>query len=160
MFCDGYCLGISALCFGFISPEICELTLTYTFLQAAHKKNSRHVNFTSHSDFIFLLSAIFFEINTSPIWKIALSLKNYRERYTQLECCYSFTIFAFFADSVMYTNLRFWCPVGRCTWQATSCKNVQTPYVQCQNYTLLRISGDTYRIISIYLHTHTHTLCN
>jgi hypothetical protein len=38
VFYDGYCWSINALCFGFISPEICELTLTYTFLQAADKK--------------------------------------------------------------------------------------------------------------------------
>jgi len=60
VFCYGYCWGTSAPCFCFISPVICELTLTYTFLQAAHKINSRHVNITSHSECKFLLSVIFF----------------------------------------------------------------------------------------------------
>jgi hypothetical protein len=35
---DGYCLSTSALYVGFISPEVCELALACTFLQAAHKK--------------------------------------------------------------------------------------------------------------------------
>jgi hypothetical protein len=49
----------------------------------------------------------FSTINTSPTWKITLSLKNYLERYTQVECCYKFTIFAFFADSVMSQSYGF-----------------------------------------------------
>jgi len=51
--------------------------------------------------------------------------------------------------------------VGHCTWPSSFCKSVQTPYAKCQNCTLLRITGDDYRIISthIYTHTHTHILC-
>jgi len=38
-------------------------------------------------------------------------------------------------------------------------KNFQTPYDQCQNYILLRITGDDYRIVITHTHTHTHTHC-
>jgi hypothetical protein len=50
VFCDGYWLSTSTICVGYIRPDICERTITYTFQQATHKKNSRHVNIMSHSE--------------------------------------------------------------------------------------------------------------
>jgi hypothetical protein len=59
VFCEGNSLSRSARCVGFIIPEICELISTHTFLQATHKKNSRHVNITSHWMKISVISDIF-----------------------------------------------------------------------------------------------------
>jgi hypothetical protein len=59
VFCDGYCLSTSTVCVGYINPEICELILTRTFTEAIHKKNSKHVNITPHSECKFLLSGTF-----------------------------------------------------------------------------------------------------
>jgi len=45
---------------------------------------------------------------------------------------------------------------GHSTCQASSFKNVQTPYDLCENFTLLTISEVDYRIISTHIYTHTY----
>ena len=48
------------------------------------------------------------------------------------------------------------CADGHCTWQSSSCKNVQTIYAQFKNCTLPRnieLSVPTH----LHMHTHTHT---
>jgi len=107
LLCDCNCWSTSALCVCFLSPEIYNLALTYIFLQAAHEKIPS-VWMSRHTPNVNLYYQWHFStINTSPTWEIVLSLKNYRERFTQLECCCIFTVFAIFADSVIYTKL--WC---------------------------------------------------
>ena len=59
VFCEGNSLNRSTCCVGFIISEIRELISTHNFIQATHKKYSRCVNITSHSEWKFLLSVIF-----------------------------------------------------------------------------------------------------
>ena len=100
-------------------------------------------------------------MNTSLTWKIALSLKNYRERCTQLECCYKFSIFACFADSVMYTNLQFWCVQmdtahgNRHLVKMFKHHMLSVKIVLCleSQETILELSVPTH----IHMHTRTHT---
>ena len=52
------------------------------------------------------------------------------------------------------------CADGHCTWQSSSCKNVQTLYAQFQNCTLPRIielSVPTHLHMHTRTHAHTHT---
>ena len=155
MFCNCYCLSTSTstICVGFIRPEIRELALTYSFIQATHKIY-RSVSITSHADVNFYYQGYFSNI-IQVQHERKHSASRTSEKETQLECCYKFSIFAFF-QAVFFTQTYGFD--GR-RWtlhkQQLSCKNVQTLYAQCQNYTLLRIPEDNHRIISTHICTHT-----
>ena len=102
-------MSTSTVYVGFISPEICDLAPTHTFVQAKHKKIPVMWISLHTPNINFYYQWYFSKINIGLTCNIALSLRKYRQRYTQLGGCYKFTIFAFFANSVMYSNLRFWC---------------------------------------------------
>ena len=128
----------------------------YILFYKLHKKEIACAWISRHTPNVnFYYQWCISRINTGPTWKIALSLKNYRERYTQLECCCKFSVFVQFLQTALCT--QNYSADGHSTCQASSCKNVQTPYAPCQNFTLLRISGDDYRIIST--HIYIHSLC-
>ena len=61
----------------------------------------------------------------------------------------------FFRQCFLHKHTGLMDADGHYTWQVLSCKNIQTFYAQCQNYTLLRIPEDNRRIISTHIHTHT-----
>ena len=155
VFCDGYFLSTSTLYVGFVSSEICTLAPTHTFLQVTHK-NIPVIQISHHIPKVNFYYQLYFSIhNTSLTWKIALSHKNYTERYTQLECCYKFTIFAFFAKSVKYMKLRFW-------WAELEYAHGKNHHVKMFNqlmnsFKIILCLESQENIIELSVHTSTYT---
>ena len=158
MFCNCYCLSTSTstICVGFIRPEIRELALTYSFIQATHKIY-RSVSITSHADVNFYYQGYF-----SNIIQVQHERKHSASRTSEKKHNWNAatnTLFLhFFRQCFLQKHRGLMGADGHYTWQVLSCKNIQTLYAQCQNYTLLRIPGDNHRIISTHIHTHTYYL--
>jgi len=132
----------------------------YTFLQPSYKKIPC-VWILRHTPIVYFYNQWYFStINTSPTWQYSAS-EIQKEIYTTGLLLQIHYLCNFCRQCYINKLMVLMCAAGHCTWPVAFCKNFQTPNDHCQNYTLLRITGDDYRIVftHIYKHTHTHTLC-
>jgi hypothetical protein len=134
-------------------------SLLHVLLYKPHIKKIPGIWISHHTPKLnFYYQWYFSRINTSPTWKIALRLRTTERDILNWNAATD-SLSLHILLSVLCTVHKLtvlMCAAGHCTWKASSCKNVQTPYDPCQNYTLLRISGDNHRIASTHIYTHKH----